>query len=173
MRQSVQLLSDLRYATPQRRRLLLEALFSLAAIRPTLRCIPFQTLAARMGRPVRGPEPPGAAREQLCRDTRWAILRAARSLPGKTVCFPRALVAQSLLRRRGIGTELYYGAAILPAKGLTTHVWLQNGHQEIVGCRAAGQYHVLACYSSRLVSQHDGHNRHPERAADLGRDAGL
>ena len=128
--------------------MLIEAIFSLLAARPALRRVPFEALAAGLGRPVVGPEVTGPARARLCADARWAVLRACRGLPGKTVCFPKAIAAQTLLRRRRVGTELYYGAAILPDKGLTTHVWLQNGVEGIVGHRAAGQYHVLACYSS-------------------------
>ena len=135
--------------TPQRRRLLIEAAFSLLAARSALRHVPFQTLASWFTRSVTAPEAADPVRALLCDDVRWAITQAARCLPGKTVCFPRALVAQTLLRRRGVETDLYYGASFLPGEGLKTHVWLQNGDRGIVGHQEAGEFHVLACYLSR------------------------
>jgi len=149
MSQAVSLLREIKHATPLRRRLLMEALAALPAIRLALRYITFQALIAKSSRPVSQPEIVGADREQLCADVRWAVIKACRYLPGKTVCFPRAIAAQAMLHRRRVGTELYYGAALRPELGLKTHVWLQNGEMGIVGHRSAGQYRVMACYSSR------------------------
>ena len=145
----MRLLRGLYGVTPRRRRLLIEAAISLLAARSALRHVPFQSLASWFTRSVTAPEVTDPARALLCEDVRWAITQAARCLPGKTVCFPRALVAQSLLRRRGVDTDLYYGASFLPGEGLKTHVWLQNGDRGIVGHQEADDFHVLACYSSR------------------------
>jgi len=42
---------------------------------------------------------------------RWAIWTATRHQRERVVCFPRAIAAQAMLRRRGVSTTLYYGAA--------------------------------------------------------------
>lgn len=76
----------------------------------------------------------------------WLINVASQLLPGQTVCFPQAIVGQALLRRLGIGATLYYGAAVLPGRGLTAHVWLQDGPKVILGEIEGQDYHILAHY---------------------------
>jgi len=88
----------------------------------------------------------GAARAMLKKDVRWAIYTASHRLSENIVCFPRALAAQAMLRRRGVATTLYYGASRTPGKGLNAHVWLQDGDEGVVGIRAAPGYAVLARY---------------------------
>ncbi len=88
----------------------------------------------------------GAEREVYRQGVQWLIFEAAWFLPGQTVCFPRAIVAQAILRRLGMGTTLYYGAATLPERGLTAHVWLQDGNEMIVGHCDGQDYHILARY---------------------------
>jgi hypothetical protein len=131
---------------------LLEAFFWLWTARQVLQWVPFPRLAPWLSRGVTTVETTGPERLRLCRKVRGTVLRAARCLPGRFVCFPRALAAQRMLRRRRIGTELYYGAAVLPDQGLKTHVWLQDGPVGVVGYRAAERYRVLACYSSHKYS---------------------
>jgi hypothetical protein len=132
-----------------RRWLLLEASASLLATRLALKLAPFRRLTWLFERPARQPELTGPARTQLKREVRWAIRAAAHVLPGKFVCFPRAMTAQSMLRRRGISTTLYYGALRLPERGLTAHVWVQDGDEGVVGSRAARGHTVLARYPAR------------------------
>jgi len=139
---------DVRRANTRRRILLLEALVCLPVARLVIRHIPFQRLAKWLSRQVVGPELDEPARTDVLQDVRWSVHRAAClfALPPK--CFPRAVVAQFMLRRRRVGTCLYYGTAIMPGKGLTAHVWLKDGNRGITGHRVAESYHVLARYSS-------------------------
>jgi transglutaminase superfamily protein len=129
-----------------RRSLLIEAVLWLLIARLALRVFPFRWLAKFFERPAKGPEIVGAARERLREEVRWAIHLATRQLPGKTVCFPRAITAQEMLRRRGVGTTLYYGAAKMPGQGVTTHVWVQDGTEGVIGHLMARGYHTLARY---------------------------
>jgi hypothetical protein len=129
-----------------RRWLLIEAALWLLAARLALRVLPFRWLAKFFERPPKAPEVVGAERERLREEVRWAIHRATRQLPGKTVCFPRAITAQVMLRRRGMGTTLYYGAAKVPGQGLMTHVWVQDGNEGVIGHLMARGYHTLARY---------------------------
>jgi len=73
-----------------------------------------------------------------------AVLKGSRFV--QTTCFSRAVAAQSMLRRRGIASTLFYGVAVFPGSGLRTHVWLQDGADGIVGHLAAKDYHPLARY---------------------------
>ncbi|MDX9956791.1 MAG: lasso peptide biosynthesis B2 protein [Anaerolineae bacterium] len=129
-----------------RRTLLIEAAMYLLLARLALHVLPFRRIAAWLNRPPRRTELAGEGRERIRKEVIWAIEQAAKQLPGETVCFPRALAAQAMLRRRGISTTLYYGAATLPERGLTAHVWVQDGDEGVVGHREAGSYHVLARY---------------------------
>jgi hypothetical protein len=129
-----------------RRRLLLEAaLFELGA-RLALRWLPYPKLVWLLERPARRPEIEGVARARLRCEVSWAVGTAGRHLPGETVCFPRAIAAHAMLRRRGVSATLHYGAARLPERGLTTHAWVNDGAVGVVGHRVANEYHLLASY---------------------------
>jgi hypothetical protein len=132
--------------TPQRRGLLLEAALGLILARLALRLVPFRRLKPFFNRPVRGPEVDGPARQRLRKEVVWAILRTAKFLPGKMMCFPRGIVAQAMLRRRGVATTLYYGVTTGNGNGSTAHVWVQDGAQGVVGHRDAEACHILARY---------------------------
>jgi hypothetical protein len=129
----------------ERRRLLLEAFLYLVWARLMLRALPFRRLTRFFNRssfkqsPLTGPE-----REQLRRDVRWAINRAAEHLPGETACFPCGIAAQAMCRRRGVSATLYYGAATLPVKGLAAHVWVLDGAEGIIGHQIANNYQIIA-----------------------------
>ncbi|MEP7359731.1 MAG: lasso peptide biosynthesis B2 protein [Anaerolineales bacterium] len=129
-----------------RRWVLAEARLYLLAARMAIRLLPFRRLTPFFDRRAAGPELAGAARAQLIKDVRWAIWTATRHQRERIVCFPRAVAAQAMLRRRGVSTTLYYGAATLANKGLTAHVWLQDGDTDVVGKRSAVGMKVLARY---------------------------
>ena len=75
----------------------------------------------------------------------WTVTRHQRE---RIVCFPRAVAAQAMLRRRGVSTTLYYGATSQTDKGLSAHVWVQDGETDVVGKRSAAGVKVLARYPS-------------------------
>ena len=132
--------------TPQRRGLLLEAALGLTLARLALRFVPFRQLKPFFNRPVKGPQENGRQRESLRKEVAWAIEKTAKFLPGETVCFPRGIVAQAMLRRRGVATILYYGVTTSNGNGSTAHVWVQDGAQGVVGHRDIEAYHILARY---------------------------
>lgn len=129
----------------ERRRLLLEAWLYLIGARLMLRLMSFRQLTKLFSRSSPGslvltdPE-----RQRVRQNVGWAITHAAERLPGETACFPRGMAAQAMCRKRGICATLYYGAATLPAKGLTAHVWVLDGTQGIVGHQIAENYRIIA-----------------------------
>jgi hypothetical protein len=127
-----------------RQRLFFEACVRLVWARLLLLLLPFRQLSSGFSPSVRKAVLSRAEREQLRRDICWAIERASDCLPGKTVCFPRGIAAQKMCRKRGIGTIMYYGAAIDPVAGLKAHVWVQDGSDGVVGHLIAGEYEILA-----------------------------
>lgn len=118
----------------------------LVAARVALRLLRFRQLVRFFELTPKQPEVTGTERTQLRNEVRWAISTLKRYLPFQTTCFHRAIAAQAMLRRRCIGTVMYYGAATLPEKGLSTHVWVRDGNEDIVGCLDAKGYHILARY---------------------------
>ena len=128
--------------------LLLETAFYLVIARLALKHVRFQRLTPFFERPARQPELAGEQRAQVRSEVQRAIWMVASRLPGKMVCFPRAIAAQALLRRRGVGTVLYYGARTEADKGLNAHVWVQDGAHPVVGKRSAEGLRVLSRYPS-------------------------
>jgi hypothetical protein len=125
-----------------------EAVAYLATARLALAVLSFQRLTWLFERPARRVELTGEARIRMRHEVRRALNRVRRRLPSQTTCFHRAIAAQAMLRRRGVGTTLYYGAARLPTGVLATHAWVQDGTEGVVGYRAVerDRYHVLARY---------------------------
>lgn len=147
------LLRRLRQLRSLDRWLLLETLVHLVAARLALRVLPFRWLAWWFQRPTRQPELTGEARQTAIQKVRRAIHDTNRWLGLKAVCFPRSIAAQTMLRRRGVSTTLYYGAATLPDQGtLMAHVWLQDGDQGIVAHENSSQFHILARYSPQQAT---------------------
>jgi len=51
-----------------------------------------------------------------------------------------------MLRRRGIDSVLYYGAAQDPENGLRAHVWVRDGDVDVIGCEIARGFAILAAF---------------------------
>jgi len=130
-----------------------EAILYLLAARCALLIVPFHRLTRWMERRSRRPELSGPDRQRAVKEVRIAIFRVWHQSPLPTTCLHRAMAAQAMLRRRGVGTTLYYGASTQPTGRLQTHAWLQDGDEGIVGHIVACQesYHVLARYPDTNV----------------------
>jgi hypothetical protein len=96
-------------------------------------------------RAPRRAEVEGRLRDAVRSDIRRAIVGASRRLPG-TVCFPQAIAAQAMLRRRGISTTLVCGAATHRIAGLQAHVWVLDRTEAVMGCRNSHNFVELARY---------------------------
>ena len=135
-----------------------EAAFWLLLAWVALRVMPFAALVGWLERPVTQPELSGGQRLR----TRWSVTAAVNQVgdrfPVPIVCFPRAIAVQAMLRRRGIQTTVYYGAAVRPGKGLVAHVWVQDGPHGVIGQYDAEDYLVLARYPRQdgAISLHTG-----------------
>jgi hypothetical protein len=126
-----------------------EAVILLAASRIAIRVLPFRIMAWFLDKPFLCRSVPKSLPALTRRNVRRAIACGSAILPGKTVCFPRGVAAHVMCRIRGIETTLYYGAAILPNRGLNAHVWLQDGTIGITGKQEASEYCVLARFPVR------------------------
>jgi hypothetical protein len=131
------------------RLLLLEATFWLATAGLAIAVLPFRHVGRLAALPVRRPEPPHQKRlTDVCR-IRWALLACSRRVPWRAMCFEQGLAAQFMLRRRGIPSILYYGAAPDDQRGLSAHVWVRDGDVDVIGGEIASRYAELATFPSR------------------------
>jgi Transglutaminase-like superfamily len=128
------------------RLLLLEAVLALATASIVLRTVTFARLAKYIGRhmtqsPSCAPEPV----EQQAMRVRWAVDVAANNLPWKPVCFPRAIAATAMLKRRGIGSTLYFG--VDAARGLDAHAWVRVGSLIVSGAPVEPRFTVVSTFA--------------------------
>ena len=123
---------------------LLEAAAAMAGAAGALRLFPFRRIVTRLADPpaVTHTEPDEV--EQI----RRAIDAWTRRLPVTPKCFVRGLAAHWMLRRRGLASTLYYGAANIDGV-LKAHVWVRSGEIDVVGCENAGNYALLASFPDR------------------------
>jgi len=139
------------------RLLVLEATLCLAVAGFAIAVLPFRHVGRLAARPTDGPEPPPQTRLAQVRSVRWAIIASARQVPWHAMCFQQGLAAQFMLRRRGIPSVLYYGAAPDDRKGLAAHVWVRDGDVNVIGGEIASRFALLATFppqsGSRPASQ--------------------
>jgi Transglutaminase-like superfamily len=108
---------------PHRRRLLLRALGWVALLRLLLPALRFSALYRWLS-PGRG----SANGTIELADARWAVMAAARRIPGAR-CLARSLALQALLRGSALQTEFRIGIAKHPDGSLAAHAWITcDGH---------------------------------------------
>jgi hypothetical protein len=117
-----------------KKRLLLEAFGALAVARCALVLLPVRWIFRWLEKPIRGtPSAPPDVVERV----RWAVLAVARYGPVSFVCFPQALAAHAMLRRRGIGSIMHYGVRRSADRKLRAHTWLEVDHRMLLGGESA------------------------------------
>ena len=124
----------------------LETILTLLYAHFVLHVLPFKSIERIMNRHPDRPEVNGTLRQRAIAGVRWIMDQTPRVLWLDIVCFPRCLAAQMMLRRRGVYTTLYYGAASFPGRGLTAHTWLQDNTPGVIDHEQACDYQVLSCY---------------------------
>ena len=120
--------------------LFIRAYILLGLARLAIDTIKFETLAKRLGKS--GVETPQEITPQQVREARriaWAVRTASQYTPWESNCFPQAIAAKTLLRRSGIPSTLYLGAAFKARTELEAHAWLRCGQIYVTGGR--GQIH--------------------------------
>jgi hypothetical protein len=128
------------------RLLLVEATLWLAVAGLAIAVLPFRQVGRMAARPTRRSEPPPQARVRDVKRIRWSIIVAARRVPWRARCFQQGLAAQFMLRRRGVPSVLYYGAAPNDRHGLSAHVWVRDGDVDVIGSEIASRYAQLAAF---------------------------
>jgi Transglutaminase-like superfamily len=135
------------------RLLVLEATFCLAVAVFAIAMLPFRHVGRLASRQTGRPVPPQQIRLTEVRSVRWAIIAAARQVPWHAMCFQQGLAAQLMLRRRGIPSVLYYGAAPDGLNGLAAHVWVRDGDVNVIGGEIASRFALLATFPPQCESK--------------------
>jgi hypothetical protein len=123
--------------------LLGEAGLLLVLARAALRLVP----VARIVRWIRRPLSRKVAAVRDVERCRWAVTAFSRNVPVRLVCFPQALALHAMLRRRGIASDVLYGAARLDGGELVAHAWLRHEGVVLVGGETADGFSVLDTWS--------------------------
>ena len=136
---------------PQDDRLLLAAaLLWLTFARMAIVVLPFRRVGQLASRPVgtQGSSEPSqtAQSRRVC----WAVAACARRVPWRAMCFEQGLAAHLMLRRGGVPSVLYFGAAPDHVKGLAAHVWVRNGDVDVIGCEVASRFTVLTTFPPQV-----------------------
>ncbi|MBX3050239.1 MAG: lasso peptide biosynthesis B2 protein [Caldilineaceae bacterium] len=128
--------------------LLVQVFVLLGFTRLAILTLSFPRLARHFG-PLRVETPADATPEQLAtaRHIAWAIRRISPYTPWTSNCFPQALTAKILLRRLGISSTLYLGAAFSEDKsGLEAHAWLRCGSLYITGGKGDEKFGTVGVF---------------------------
>lgn len=110
------------------RALLLRSIRILALARLAITVLPFH-LARRL---VAGSRAVPRESTVTPAQVRWAVANAARVVPGAT-CLPRAVAAESLLRRAGRQPAMRIGVTKTEAGKLEAHAWVEENGRIVVG----------------------------------------
>jgi hypothetical protein len=128
---------------PAERRVVREALVSVAVMRLATWTMPFarvRAIADRMrSKSLRGEfeKPP---RERIA----WAVNAAGNVVPAGANCLVRALAAEVMLGRYGYPAELHFGVANPAAGGFKAHAWLESEGVVVMGDFELESYVQLA-----------------------------
>jgi len=137
-----------RACSSDERRAIVEAVATLMVASAIVRFSPFRAVARIARRPVRARAPADA--ERVVATIAWAVGAVARRARFRAVCIEQGLAAQAMLRRRGIATTLHYGVANDDGD-LAAHVWVRWGERDVVGCREAPRFRLLASFSAEAA----------------------
>jgi hypothetical protein len=126
--------------------LMFEAVLWLTVASIAVASLPFRHVRRIAELPVRRIGLSPGSHAATVRRVRWSIIACARRAPWRARCFQRGLAAHCMLRRRGVASVLYYGAAPDAKFGLVAHVWVRDGDIDIIGGDAAERFPVLATF---------------------------
>jgi len=125
---------------PSRKRLLRASLAWLILSRIGLATLPLQTLQRLFSRISRHD-----LRGTSLGELRWAVVAAARRLPG-TRCLARALALQALMVRTGMPGQLCIGVAKESSSVLEAHAWVLHEGEPVFDEPELGRYSLLSVF---------------------------
>lgn len=127
--------------------LVAQAFVLLGMTRLAIKALSFNRLERLMGERNGHEAECSAADLKTARRVGWAVRNVSAHTPWESNCFPQALTAKLLLRRRGIGSTLCLGATFNDDKTeLSAHAWLRCGDLHLTGGDGGEHFGTLASY---------------------------
>ena len=126
--------------------LLLHAAVWLAIARIMLAVLPFRRLSVCLS--AGGDSAQLASDPEVLRRIGRAVSIAANNVPWRADCFPQAIAARMLLRRRRYGSVMHLGAARIGDNERAAHAWLTCGGTIVTGGAQRGRYTELHALNS-------------------------
>jgi hypothetical protein len=138
----------------RRQALVAEACASMFVARMILLILPFPKVARRLGDFVAPADPRVAERAAAttpdeaatARTIGWAVRSAAPFMPFRSVCLQQAMAAQAMLRRRGIGSVMRFGASPNDKRAIEAHAWLDAAGVKVTGYPIPKEMGEIACF---------------------------
>jgi hypothetical protein len=123
-----------------RRSYMCEATVMLALARMAVAIAPSTRVFAWASKPPRRTE---RSRNDEIGWVAWAVETVGAKPWMRSLCLPRALAAQTMLRRRGIASKLCLGVA-RNGSAMEAHAWVEIGPNKIVGGSEAPRFTRVA-----------------------------
>lgn len=128
--------------------LFLEAFFTSAYVKATLLFFPFKKVAGWLGSAQAADATELSMQQRvLVKQIDFAIRLCQRYAPWPTECYTTSLTAKKMLRRRKIGSVLYFGFGKDEQGKLKGHAWLRCGNMVVTGHCDFSQYQVHSSFS--------------------------
>ena len=118
--------------------LLLRAVGWLAVARLMLIVMPFDRLAARLS--AKGTASSEKPDPEYLEKISFAVPAAANNVPWRSDCFPQAIAAHKLLKRRGYESTIHLGVEKASPDAIAGHAWLTCGEVVVVGGEDLDRY---------------------------------
>ncbi len=133
--------------TNKSRWLLVEASVYLTFWQLIVKLLPFKWYHSYLGERTENPRETVFPSTVTAKELRKAIYSASKYLPWNPVCFPQALAAKSMLKRRRATGIFYFGASGKnPGKLIDLHVWLNCEGQTITGGKTKHLFTIYRVY---------------------------
>ncbi len=131
---------------------LAEAVCWLALARVLLLALPFNSIAARLGKiHQQSPETlDNAIQRGQARHIGYAVTKMSRYVPWDSACLAQALAAKCMLGTRHLPSTLYLGVAYDENKKMLAHAWLRCGDVFVTGAPQHKRFTVVATFASKF-----------------------
>jgi transglutaminase-like putative cysteine protease len=134
--------------SPDRRRLLWEALASLAIARIAMACVPFPRIASWLGTPgTKSPDTATPEATRMAEAVGWAVRVLGTRVPWDGRCLTQALAATSMLRRRGLEGTVSLGVCDGKSIEFEAHAWMRVGSIIVTGGPGHERFKTLTTFS--------------------------
>jgi hypothetical protein len=135
------------------RRLVLEAVLTLATARALLAVLPFRHAIRRLGLQHRSNTDAGltissAAADPIIGAIGRGIGRAQRIVPFRAVCLQQACAAAVMLRRRGLAAEVHFGVTAAGDASMSAHAWSVCGGDIVTGAAGIDAHTRIAVFTT-------------------------